>query len=296
MDEKDFELLCDLSKTLNLTKTSQNLFTTQSASTKRLQKIEEELGKTLFLRTKRGLIMTPLMEEILPFIDQIAGSLDNVRSIAAAADGEISGTLSIGISSNYARYRLPWVLERFMKQYPKVDIKINAHRSPSLYAELSKGTLHAAIVRGEYNWTDSDIVISEESLCLVVSKEHQDDDLTKLHYITRETDPAHLLDMARWRSENGLAPAVPDLMISDVPTVITMVERGLGWSVLPSICLDSFKGIVKPCFFADGTPFTRKTHLLYREDYYQLPQLRVFIDAVLEDEARRQKAKAEAER
>ena len=287
MDEKDIELLWDLAKTCNVTKTSNRLYTTQSASTKRLQKIEDEMGVELFFRTRRGLIMTPAMERILPHINSIADSFSQIKALALSSDDEISGTLSIGIASNYARYRLPEVLEKFTRKYPNVDIKINSHRSPTLYKALTEGALNAAVIRGEYEWREGDIVVSEEPICLVVSHEKADSDLKQLQYISRETDPVFIYDVNRWRSENGILPKIPDLTISDVPTVIALVERGFGWSVLPAICLQDFKGVVRPLGFKNGKAFIRRTHILYRSDHYQLPQLKAFIDMVIEDEKSR---------
>ena len=56
MDEKDYELLLDLNRTKNITKTAQELYMTQPAITKRIQKMEEELQCTLFLRSKKGIL------------------------------------------------------------------------------------------------------------------------------------------------------------------------------------------------------------------------------------------------
>lgn len=284
MDEKDFELLSDLAQTSNITKSAQRLYTTQSALTKRIQKLEEELGAQLFYRTKKGLMMTPVLEEILPYIHSATESLDKIRSTCAAGNGKVAGTLTVGISSNYARYRLPEVLEEYMALYPQVDIHINSHRSPALYKALLDNSLSIAIIRGEYPWNDADIVLSEEPLCLAVSKAHEHTPLDRLPYIARELDASYLSDLSRWRSENGLQPARSDLLISDVPTVLTLVERGVGWAVLPSICLKQFDGIVKPLTFRNGRPFTRKTHILYRSVQFELPQVRAFVNLVIQHE------------
>lgn len=284
MDERDFELLSDLAKTCNLTKSAQRLYTTQSALTKRIQKLEEDLGTQLFLRTKKGLLLTPVLEEILPHLNQITASLEQIRSLAAAGEGEIAGTLNVGISSNYARYRLPSVLEEYMARYPKVEIHLNTHRSPVLYKNLQENNISMAIVQGEYPWRDGDIVLSEEHICLVVSEENRDVPLNRLPHIVRETDLGYLFDLSRWRNENDLLPSPSDLVVSDIPTVITLVERGIGWSVLPDICLDQFKGVVRPLKFRDGQMLTRKRHILYRSDYFSLPQVRAFVDIVRQHE------------
>lgn len=54
MDEKDYELLLELNESKNITKAAQKLYMTQPAITKRIQKMEEELQCTLFLRSKKG--------------------------------------------------------------------------------------------------------------------------------------------------------------------------------------------------------------------------------------------------
>lgn len=278
MDEKDFELIIDLAKTCNITKSAQQLYTTQSALTKRVQKIEDELGAQLFFRTKKGLLVTPLLEEILPHMHTITDAAEKLRNLAASWDNEVAGTLNVGISSNYARYRLPKVLEEYMARYPKVDIRINSHRSPILYKSLMDNSISVAIIRGEYLWGDGDILLSEEPLCLVVSKDHAHTPLDQLPYIARETDAGYISDLSRWRNENGLRPSKSDLVISDVPTVITLVERGMGWAVLPAICLEDFRGVIRPLKFKDGKAFIRRTHILYRNGHYELPQVRAFIE------------------
>lgn len=278
MDEKDFEMLADLAKTCNITKSAQRLYTTQSALTKRIQKLEQELGAELFLRTKKGLLKTPVLEEILPHLNRINDSLEQIRGLAASQGPELGGTLSLGISSNYARYRLPEVLEEYIARYPKVEIQINSHRSPALYKSLLEGSISVAIIRGEYPWTDGDIILSEEPICLVISETNQNVPLDRLPYIAREADAGYASNISRWRSEHGLHPSKSDLVISDVPTVITLVERGMGWSVLPAICLSDFRGVVRPLQFKDGRAITRKTHILYRADHFNLPQVRAFME------------------
>lgn len=286
MDEKDFEILANLAKTCNITRSAQQLYTTQSALTKRIQKLEDELGAQLFVRTKKGLILTPVLEQILPCINTVSESIETIRSLTASSDGEVAGTLNVGISSNYARYRLPSVLEEYREKYPKVEIHINSHRSPALYESLMEGNVSVVIIRGEYPWGDGDIVLSEEPICLVVGESQADTPLDRFPYIARETDAGHISDLSRWRSENGLTPSKSDLLISDVPAVITLVERGMGWSVLPAICLSEFKGVVQPLRFKDGRAFTRRTHILYRTGYFELPQVRAFIEIAQKYERR----------
>ena len=48
--------------------------------------------------------------------------------------------------------------------------------------------------------------------------------------------------------------------------------------------LQIFLTLAEPLFFADGTPLTRSTYLLYRRRETELPQVRAFIQTVCERE------------
>ena len=284
MDERDFEVLTDLAKTQNITKTAQRLFTTQSAITKRIQKLESDLGAQLFSRSKTGLLPLPALERILPYLESVRDATETIRNLAGSYNGEICGALRIGVSVNYARYRLPDVLTDYMSRYPKVDIHAKANRSPDVYRALTDGEVSVAIIRGEYAWNGGDILLSEEPHCLVTNRSHENTPLNKLTYIARDTDAGYMAELARWMSENGLRPTRSNLIMNDVPTIVTMVEKGMGWSVLPSICLSGFKGVIKPVILKDGSSFVRKTHILYRPDYLALPQARAFIETAKQHE------------
>ena len=66
MDEQDIELLKTLIDTQNITKTAKKLYTTQSSLTKRIQKMEQDLGCQLFIRSRKGILPTPAAEGIFP--------------------------------------------------------------------------------------------------------------------------------------------------------------------------------------------------------------------------------------
>ena len=68
MDEQDIELLKTLIDTQNITKTAKKLYTTQSSLTKRIQKMEQDLGCQLFIRSRKGILPTPAAEGILSLI------------------------------------------------------------------------------------------------------------------------------------------------------------------------------------------------------------------------------------
>lgn len=285
MDEKDFEILSDLVKTCNISKTAQRQFTTQSAITKRLQKIEEELQLQLFVRSKKGLQPSPALEGLLPDLRAAMEAVERLRNHAASYNGEISGSLKMGISVNYARYRLPEVLADFMTRYPKVDIHIKANRSVNVYKDLMNGETSFAIVRGEYTWRGGNMILGEDQHCLVYSKDYTFEQLNDLTFVARESDAGYMADLSAWMNERGLRLSRSELLINDVETIRALVERGVAWSVLPGICLSQFQGVAEPIVFRDGSRFQRRTHILYRSDYFALPQVQAFVEVAKQHES-----------
>lgn len=278
MEEKDFEILCDLWETCNISRTSQRLFMTQSAVTKRRQKIEEDLKIPLFVRSKKGLQPAPALESILPEVRTVVEAVARLKDYAASCTGEISGTLRLGVAVNYARYRLPEVLTDFMACYPRVDIHIKANRSINVYRDLMNAETSFAIVRGEYAWRGGNIVLSQDQHYLVRHPAHDREELNNQIFIARESDAGYLAELATWMNEQGLHPWRSELVINDVETILTLVDQGVGWSVLPRICLGRFHGIAEPIRFKNGRDFSRLTHILYRSDYFALPQVQAFVE------------------
>ena len=188
MDEKDCELIEMLWETRNITKAAERLFTTQSALTKRIQKLEEKLGCELFIRSRKGILFTPVAERILPYVRQVSDSMDRIRSQVAIYRKEVAGTLKLGVSINFARYRLADVLKGFMDQYPNVDIHVSTMQSTNLYQSLVKNEISIAIVRGSFKWNEGMVTLSEEPVCLVTAREHAGEPLNSYPYIGRHTD------------------------------------------------------------------------------------------------------------
>ena len=191
----------------------------------------------------------------------------------------ICGTLRIEVSIDYSKYRLPQVLAAYTAPYPDVTLRVSTNHSRDCLRTLQDNSVHLAIVRGEYDWDEGKILLEREPVCLIRSRENASVPLRELRYIGRDSDPEHMSMKARWLMEHKMEPDA-QLNVDGLSTCVAMVNAGLGWSIVPSICLNYFDGVSEPLFFADGTPLTRSTYLLYRKRESELPQVREFIRMV----------------
>lgn len=282
MDEKDFELLQALADCKNITKAAEKLYITQSALSKRIQALEEELGARLLLRSRQGVRFTPEGETVLEYTRQAAEALNRMRARLDEQRQEVCGSLKAGVSINYALYRLPEMLAEYHKRYPKVRLKVSTGESRELYRKMLEGTLDAAILRGEYSWDGLRVELSRERVCLICTEAQKDRPLSEYPMIGRKTDAVLESQTLRWLNEQGLSGRAPGISVDSITTCVEMVRRGLGWSIVPEIALKGFEGQVTPCVFGDGTPFVRKTALLCREESMALPQVRAFAELLQE--------------
>lgn len=281
MDEKDYELLLELNESKNITKTAQKLFITQPAITKRIQKMEEELKCKLFLRSKKGILFTPAGEQILPYAKNILDNSRKLKEQVQLSRDQICGTIRLGCSLNIAHYRLPRILKAYTDQYPLVDVQIVTGQSKHLFQLLNRDEVSVAIIRGRYAWDEAIRQLSSEPMCLVCSRENKGRPLTDYPYIGRHTDPDLNARIDQWLLAHKLAHIRPHMWIDSIDACKEMARYGLGWCILPRICLDDFDGYTEDLFMEDGSPFMRKTYVLYKHQYAELPQVKLFLDALL---------------
>jgi len=279
MDEKDLQIFLTLAETGNLTRTAEKLYLAQPTLSKRLQNIEAELGVPLFLRSKHGVTLTPAGETARETIQKTVDSFDELREKLQRSKGTVSGTLRVTASIDYSAYRLPKVLNQYTTQYPDVKLQVYSEHSRDCVRLLQTGKPHLAIMRGESDWDEGKILLEREAVCLIRSHSTADVPLNELRYIGRDANPEHQSMKARWLMEHKLEPA-SSLNVDGLSACVAMVKAGLGWSIVPEICLAYFDGVAEPLFFADGTPLTRSTYLLCRKREYALPQGREFIRTV----------------
>lgn len=278
MDEKDFELLEVLDRSKNITKAAEKLFITQSALSKRIKAIEQELGIELLLRSHQGIRFTPAGETVLAYSRSAARQLEQMRDQLSAQQEEICGSLNAGISINYALYQLPDILAEYHQKFPKVRLQITTDQSRNLYRQMLEGRLDAAIIRGEYSWDGMRFLLKQEKVCVIYAKDCADRPLSEYLYIGRKTDAALEAKTLRWMNEQGLAGLNAGFYVDSITTCVEMVRRGLGWSIVPEIALKDFDGCIRPCFFENGEPFTRRTSLICQKESLRLPQLNAFVE------------------
>lgn len=280
MNEKDFEMLRVLDESRNITRAAEKLYMTQSALSKRIKALEEELETELVVRSRQGIRFTPAGERVLTYSKAAAREMEQMRRGLDSMQGQVCGTLRAGFSINYALYRLPEVLASYHKRCPLVRMDIATGHSRHLYQQMLEGNMDIAVLRGEYPWDGTQFLLSQENICLIYSPEYKNVPLSDYLYIDHRTDSTLASLMARWRFEHGVTGDAGSFVVDNITSCLEMVKRGLGWALVPEIALDDFDDCICPCTFENGEPFVRRTYIFCQRDATALPQVQLFMDAL----------------
>lgn len=281
LNEDDLKLLISLEKYKTITKTADKLHISQPALTRKLKSLEAELDTQLFIRSRNGVMLTPIAEEILPQILSLSKNFDTIHTYFQTHSDHICGKIKVGFSINYAQYCMASAIADFVKKYPRVQLEIETNQSQNIFRRLSEHQLSLAVVRGKFPWDSGEILFNCESVYLIAQHDIKIKELNELPFLQRDSESGFSESLKKWFRENKIFPN-HQVYIDNITATISLVEQGVGWAVVPEACLKHFHGFQQPIIFQDKTAFTRDSYLLFREEYIQLPQVRCFCESILE--------------
>ena len=130
----------------NITRASEELNISQPAISKSIKNLEEQLGGQLFIRTKRGVVLTEEGKEFYNYIKQAIEFINNAENKFTDLINLEVGCIKIGISTTLTKEFLLPYLEQFHTLYPKIDIQIITDRTADLMKKLKNGLIDIVIL------------------------------------------------------------------------------------------------------------------------------------------------------
>ena len=130
----------------SFTKAARALHNNQPNITRCMNNLEQELKCTLFLRSNKGIALTPegrqLYEHVALAFEQLSIGEEEIRQ-----NGELEhGLVSIGASENALRLILLEKLELFREQYPHVRLRLFNHSTPLAVQALKRDTVFHKVI------------------------------------------------------------------------------------------------------------------------------------------------------
>ena len=130
----------------SFTKAAEVLHNNQPNITRCMNNLETELGCHLFVRSNRGVSLTPEGQKLFNHVAIAFEQLELGETELKRDQSLTSGLISIGVSENALRIMLLPKLEAFHNHYPHVRLKISNHSTPQAIASLESGLVDFAVV------------------------------------------------------------------------------------------------------------------------------------------------------
>lgn len=116
---------------------------TQSAVSMQIKRLEDDLGRAVFLRLPRGVALTPDGETLYRYARRILTLYDEAAARLGAP--RASGAVRFGVPEDFAALRLSGILARFAARFPLVRVDVYCDASPRLVSRLEEGNLDLAL-------------------------------------------------------------------------------------------------------------------------------------------------------
>ncbi len=139
--------LVAVSQTGNFTHAAKRVYRTQAAVSIQMKGLEEYLGKPLFRRDKRGILLNDNGQLLVGYATRILSLHHEVLS--QFKEAELTGTVRLGTPDDYAVSVLPRLLSRFSEVHPNVHVEVRCAGSTELQLALEADEVDLAIMSSE---------------------------------------------------------------------------------------------------------------------------------------------------
>lgn len=229
-------------ETGSFTKAAQALGYTQPALSQMVASLEKELGFRLLQRSRNGVRLTPEGERLYPFIARTTAQYTSMEEIVKDIKGLDTGVIRLGTISSISAHWLPQMISTFWKQYPNVQFVIHQGDYTTIPEWIRTGEADLGFVcpyavpgmKPLFVKTGSHMAVLPEDHPLAKQKSITLKDLAKEPFLLLEEGSySEVLDAFE---KKGLKPDIR-LRMHDDYSILSMVEQGLGVSILPSLVL-----------------------------------------------------------
>jgi len=241
---RHFRYFLAVAETLHFGKAAAQLGMAQPPLSQQIKTLENIVGYRLFDRTTRGVRLTAVGQYLLERARKTLERVDQDIEMARRLGKGQEGVLSVGFSGSVMFTRLPFVIERYRRLYPKVELHLQELVTAEQMCALKEGALDLGFLRdGE---PDSAVTIEplvSERFVAILPKQHPLAARTSLRpadlreepfvFYARKMGPLAFDRMIACCEADGFRPRI----VQDTPqwpTAVRLIAAGLGVSIAPA--------------------------------------------------------------
>lgn len=271
-------------------------YVTQPTLSMQIHKLEDELGITIFDRSKSPVIPTERGEKIISQAKKILKQSKHIEDLASLSENKLQGTFRVGIIPTIAPNLLPLFLRSFSEKYPDVKLIFEEVVTEELLQLLSEDYLDVGIIATpveQGNIFEEDLYY--EPFIGYISKSHPLAEKEKISVDDLDINNLWLLNeghcfrdqtvkLCKKQGSETLGESKIQFKSGNLETLKQLVEQDFGMTLLPYLAKNQLE---EHCiqahlrYFDDPIP-RRKVRIVYGREYLKKNIISAFKDEVLD--------------
>jgi DNA-binding transcriptional LysR family regulator len=154
--------LVAIADTGSFNRAARAVFRTPSAVSMQMKKLEDQVGRPLFAKDGRSVILTPDGEALVGYGRRILKLAE--EALARFRAPQVAGTVRLGTPDDFATRFVPEILARFAATYPNVEVDVTCLASFDLIQMLDAGKLDVSLVSAGMSPSNAGTIVHRESL------------------------------------------------------------------------------------------------------------------------------------
>lgn len=288
MTLQQLEYITALARHRHFVKAAEQCGVTQPTLSAMILKLEEELGVTLFDRSKHPIEVTPIGQAIVGQAQVILSNVAGLHEIISQEKGAIEGELRMAVIPTVSPYLIPDFLHHFREHYPAVRLHVHEMRTSVIIEQLRRAETDLAILATPLPETEFlTIPLYYEKFAAYVSPREE------IH--AKDTLSASDMPLNRlWMLQEGhcirnqvfnfcheRSRTEQAYEAGSIDTLVKIVDRNGGYTVIPELHIDLLteeqRRNVRPI---DNPPAVREISIVIRHDFIRERLLNAVADTI----------------
>ena len=173
MELRHLRYFTALADCLNFTRAAERVHVTQSTLSHQIRQLEDEVGRPLFDRIGKRVVLTEAGELFVGFATKALREVDQGLGVLRQASQPLTGTLRIGATHTFNLRLIPECVASFLGRFPTVQVSVTELEADAIAARLLRGDLDVGIAyrpdEASDLWFEP---LYHEELVLVVGEAH----------------------------------------------------------------------------------------------------------------------------
>ncbi len=288
MTLQQLEYIVALAHQRHFVKAAEQCNVTQPTLSAMILKLEEELGVTLFDRSKHPVEPSPIGQAVIGQAQVILNNIAGLHEIISQEKESLSGELRLAIIPTISPYLVPDFLHHFRTRYPAVQLHVHEMRTPVIIGQLRRAETDLAILATPLPETDFlTIPLYYEKFAAYVSPQEaiykkeslSASDMPLEHLWVLQEGHCIRNQVFNFCHEKALTQQAYEA--GSIDTLVKIVDRNGGYTVIPELHIgllsEEQRRNVRPI---TDPPAVREISIVIRHDFIRERMLNAVADTV----------------